>query len=125
MKTSRSMKWVAFCIGAVIALYGLLLLTTALSGPANAGHTPLTLSGVSALAASAPFLALPFSLRAAKTLLALVPLMFGAGMLWLAFGRQHSAASDVWFNAAAVGLTVILLIHLGVAWRRGSRRPSA
>lgn len=123
MTIPKSLKWVAFCAGTVIALYGVMLLTIVVSGSVNNGHVPLIVSGVSALAASTPFLSLPFSSRAARMLLAFVLLMFGAGMLWLAFGSHHSTTPDFWFNAAAIGFTVVLLVRLGVAWRRRSRPP--
>ncbi len=114
----RPFKWIVFAGGAIVALYGVALLAIVAAGSVNAGHVPLTVSGVSALMASTPFLALPFSARVARTLLAIVLLGFGAGMLWLAFWQPHSTA---WFRGAAVGFTVLLLARLGFAWwRRGS-----
>lgn len=122
MTIRKPLSWVAFYAGAVIAPYGVMLLTIVAFGSVNNGHVPLAVSGVSALVASTPLLILPFSSRAAGMLLAFVLLMFGAGMLWLAFGSRHSTDPDYWFNAAAIGFTVVLLVRLGVGWRR-SRQP--
>ena len=117
MTIPRPLKWVAFAAGAVIALYGVALLAIVFSGSVNAGHAPLTVSGVSALAASTPFLVLPFSSRAARTLLLVVLFGFGAGMLWIAFGGRHATTPTTWFRAAAVAFALVLLARLGVAWR--------
>lgn len=117
----RPLKWIAFAVGTVIALYGVALLAIVAAGSVNAGHVPLTVSGVSALFAATPLLALPFSSRVARTLLGFVLLGFGAGMLWRAFGGIHPPIPTVCFKVAAVCFVTLLLARLGVAWRRGSR----
>ena len=116
----RRLKWIVFAGGAIVALYGVALLAIVAAGSVNVGRIPLTVSGVSALVASTPFLALPFSARVARILLAIVLLGFGAGMLWLAFLQPHPTA---WFKGAAVCFAVLLLARLGLAWRR-SGSPS-
>lgn len=117
----RIVAYACFAAGVLCALAGLagLILEARFpSGPARAGFLA---GSASLLLVALPALALPWSARLARGLLAADLVLFALAMLWLGFGT-HAAAAPITFRAAAAGFAVLLAVRIGGAVHCAPRR---
>lgn len=118
MKLLSLAKVLTFLFGACLALLGVAWVLVAASGAVEASPVAGYVAGAGFLLAAAPFLAFPFSVRVAKSLLVFVVFVLALGMLWLAFQTDLPTSHQALFQVAAIAFAVLLLARIGLALRR-------
>ena len=116
----RILVYACFAAGVLCALAGLACLILEARFPSGPARAVFLASSGSLLLMALPALALPWSARLARGLLAADLTLFALAMLWLGFGT-HAAAAPIVFRAAAVGFAVLLALRIAGAVRRATK----
>lgn len=114
----RMLKWLVFLAGVVLAGAGAIVLVAAANGAVSQGLAPVVVMGTSMLVVAMPALVLPFSVRAAKILLAVALAGFAVVALWLAFWPRAGIVPSLQVRIAIVAFAALLVVRLLMSWRR-------
>lgn len=112
--------YACFAAGLLCALAGLLSLVAGIYITPTSARAGFFATSGALLLVSLPALALPWSRRLARGLLAADLSLFALAMLWLGFGTQ-AAVAPIAFRAAAVGFAALLALRIGGAVRRATK----
>lgn len=118
MRNRRFVNILALVGGAALALYGVLIMTIAMTGNVTQGRAALACGGTGLLLVGAPLLTLPFFPRVAKALALLALVSFAVLAGWLAFWPQPSSSPDPLVQTAVLAFAVLVAGRIYLARRR-------
>ena len=122
MKHAKLFFTVAFTGGIVLLGAGIFQFLIVTSGAFAEGADGASLFAACLCALAVPLLVVPFSIRLARILGIACLVCFVAAMWWAAFVSGETTPS-VEFRVAAVFFTLLLLLRIGVAFRKRAARP--
>jgi len=125
MKLDASVKAIGFLFGLALLGMGAVFSLIVAIGKFEQGRAETALSAFGIVLAALPLLALPFSVRVAKILVAVFLTTFSSLILVAAFNPPKSVAHPVVYQVAAVILAALVLSRLAIAWRRRSNQAQA
>jgi cytochrome c biogenesis factor len=124
MQTNKVVNSLSTLLGTLVLLFGLLqfyIAATAKISPESGRFFAYELGGAMLLIASI-FLSVPFSKRIAKILSVLFLLLLAASMLRLVFSQDLATDKPFIYQAAAIGLAVLLVARVITSFRARSSK---
>ena len=125
MHSGKLIGVTSFLVGFALFLFGAVWLYAYIAGDIAPRHPMALVMVVGMLLVSTPFLAFPFSKRAAKGLSVVLLIMFAAVMLWVTFHPGQPATHPGIYQTGAIAFAVLLLARVGLALRRNRPRQGA
>lgn len=116
------LRYTIFAAGVLCAAAGLLSLIVDFQITPASARLGFFASSMGLLLIALPALALPWSPRIAKVMITADLGLFALAMLWIGFHSPVVPASPA-FRAAAVGFAALLILRIGWAMRRRTRKP--
>ena len=115
---SNGVKTISLLVGVCLCLVGVTWLLIGVSRENSTGPLLGYAAGIGFILAAAPFLAYPFSAKAAKILGVAALCALAAVILWLAFQPNLPNKHPAVTQTAAIAFAVLLFARVGLALRR-------